>query len=274
MLLMVLLAAVSAATAPIPVASRSADAPVALPDASSVDDIIVTALRIPREKLPIGVYWSYQSRLPSRIARESAEMFLRCALRSSASKSVRLVVDGEPNSANARFAQGWIRETHRGCYPPTALAGYTISSTSKTIVGSGGSALDRGVIVETVLKTYAPDAALTPSMTADPAVQSRFQQREGFRNRLRLPADRDALIFATCLVRQEPVLATRLFRSEPGSLLERGLTQAIIIEGRECIGRASRVTVDPSFTRVYIMDAFYRWVVAARDVESLIPAAV
>ncbi len=264
---------VTVGTAAIPVAAYSAEASEVLPDASSADEIIVTALNIPREKLPTGVYWSQQSRLPSKIARENAQMFYRCALRSSALNSIRAVVDGEPNSAKARFAQGWIRETHRGCYPPMGLAGHTRPSESSTIRDVGISPLDRGVIVETVLKTYEPDAALTPAITSDPAVQSRFKQREGLRNRLRLPVDRDALILATCLVRQQPVLATRLFRSEPGSLLERGLIQTIIVEGRECIGHASRVTVDPSFMRVYVMDAFYRWVVASRGVESLIPAA-
>lgn len=270
MLRVALLAALSAAT--VPVAAQKADVPAILPDASSGDDIIVTALRIPRERLPTGVYWNYQSMLPSKIARENAQMFLRCALKTSGLKSMRMVVDGEPNSANARFAQGWIRTTHRGCYPPTTLAGYTTPAMPNTIAAVGESILDRGVIVESVLKSYAPDAALTPSITSDAAVQSRFQQREGLRNRLRLPNDRDALVFASCLVRQQPVLATRLFQSEPGSLLERGLIQTIIVQGRECVGQASRVTVEPSLVRVYIMDAFYRWVVAARGVESLIPA--
>lgn len=273
MLLIALMVAVSAASVPGQVAAHSADVPVVLPDASSADDIIVTALRIPREKLPTGVYWNYQSLLPNRIARENAQMFLRCAIGSNVSQSVRTVVDGEPNSATARFAQSWIRERHRGCYPPTALAGYTTTPMSNTISDAGLSVMDRGVIIETVLKTYASDAALTPDLTSDPKVQSRFQWREGFRNRFRLPTDRDALVYATCLVRQQPVLATRLFRSEPGSLLERGLTQALVVEGRQCIGRASRVTVDPSLMRVYIMDAFYRWVVAARGVDSLIPDA-
>jgi len=256
----------------LPATAQQAAAPVPLPDATSSDDIVVTALRIPREKLPAGVYWNYQTLLVSRIARENAEMFFRCAMKSGALEGVRKVVDGEPNSATARFWQGWISQTHRGCYPPTRLAGYTPSGRPAGIIDFGESRLDRGVIVENVLRAYAPDAQLTPAMTADPAVRSRFQQREGLRNRKRLPDDRDALVFASCLVRQQPVLATRLFHARPGSLLERGLTQTIIIEGRDCLGGTKRVTVDPSLVRVYIMDAFYRWVVAARGVDSLIPA--
>jgi len=273
MLLVALLTAVLITHSTVPAAAHRADAAADLPDASSTDEIIVTALQIPRDKLPTGVYWNYQSRLPSKIARENAQMFLLCALRSSASESIREVVDGEPNSAKARFSQGWIRTTHRGCYPPNGLAEFTMPLTPGTIIDEGRSVLDRGVIVETVLARYEPDAKLTLAVTANPEVQSRFRQREGFRNRLRPPIDRAALILATCLVRQQPVLATRLFHSKPGSFLERGTIQTIIIEGRECIGKASRITVDPSFTRVYIIDAFYRWIVAARGVKSLIPTA-
>jgi len=273
MSLVALLLAISTPIAAVPMQAERTAEPTSLPDASSNDDVIVTGLKIPRQKLPTGVYWNYQSLFLSKIARENAEMFLQCALKKSDTSDVRQVVDGEPNSATARFAQGWIKQTHRGCYPPTG-AGIAQIATNRpdSIADLGISRLERGVIVELALRTYAPDVALTPEMTADPAVQSRFQQREGLRNRLRLPDDRDALVFASCLVKEQPILATRLFRSDPGSLLERGLTQTIIVEGRACVGPISRVTVDPSLLRVYVMDAFYRWVVAARGVDSLIPA--
>jgi len=270
MLRTALLAALCATA--LPAAAQQPPAPIALPDETSGDDIIVSALRIPREKLPTGVYWNYQSILITRIVRENAEMFMRCALKPSNLDRVREVVDGEPNSATARFAQGWISETNRGCYPPVRTVGVIQSNGPASIADRGVSRVDRGVIVESVLRSYAPDAQLTPAMTEDTRVRSRFQQREGLRNRKRLPEDRDALVFASCLVRSQPVLATRLYRSEPGSLLERGLAQTIVVQGRACVGDASRVTIDPSLLRVYVMDAFYRWVVAARGVDSLIPA--
>jgi len=121
MLRIALLAALCATA--LPATAQQAAAPVQLPDASSGDDIIVSALRIPREKLPTGVYWNYQSILVSRIARENSEMFLRCAMKWSDLATVRQVVDGEPNSATARFAQGWISERHQGCYPPIRTVG-------------------------------------------------------------------------------------------------------------------------------------------------------
>ena len=257
-----LLIAVLAAAAP--VAAQRPAPPSSLPDASSSDEIIVTALRIPRDKLPAGVYWDTQSLLDSRVARENAQAFMKCALKSSDTALVRRVVDGEPNSATARYAQGWIKATHRSCYPPPPV--------TSNIVDGGGSILERGVIVEMALKSYAPDAALTREIIADGTVQTRFRERENYRNRLRVAQDYGALAFSSCLVKRQPVLSTRLFRSEPGSLLERGLIQAMIIGGRECLGGASRVTIDPSLMRVYIIDSFYRWVVAARGTESLIPA--
>lgn len=252
------------------IAQKTDNAPV-LPDASSDDEIIVQGLKIPRGKLPTSVYWSYPTVLANRIARENTDMFFRCALRASNMASLRQAVDGEPNSAKARTAQGLIILTQKGCYPPIRQIGGSVSTTA-AIADLGNSILDRGVMMEKVLKTYAPDAALTPAIVADPAVRDRFKMRESFRNRLRLPVDRSALIFASCLVREQPVLATRLFRSEPGSLLERGLIQAILVEGRDCTDGGRRITVDPTLGRVYIIDAFYRWVVAARGVDSLIPA--
>jgi hypothetical protein len=264
------LLALSLIVAPVAVQAQQAEFPASLPEAESSDDIIVQGLRIPREKLPTAVYWNYQSMLGMRIMRENAQMFMRCALKSTDRRWLRKVVDGDPNGADARFAQGQISQTHRGCYPPDRSFGMMVTRFPIGAAEVGESRLDRGVIVEQVLADYAPHAMLTPEMTGDPTVKSRFRQREGVRNRLRLPDDRDALIFASCLVEQQPVLATRLFRSMPGTSLERGLTQAIIVQGRVCVGNANRVTIDPSLARTYIIDAFYRWVVAARGVDSLI----
>ena len=107
--------------------------------------------------------------------------------------------------------------------------------------------------------------------TGDPAVRQRHDARERPRNRLRLPGERTAFSVASCLVREQPVLATRLVRAPAGEPLERGLIQAMLIDGRVCLGRIKRLTIDPATFRVYTVDAFYRWLVAARGVETLIP---
>ncbi len=254
------------------VAAQQPDLSVKLPDARSNDEIIVQGLRIPREKLPTGVYWSYDTLLPGRVTRARADMQMRCMLRIGDQRLVRQIVDGEPNSAVSRAALGRLVGANRGCYPPDPKAWSLVTVTPLRVTDLGGSQLDLGVIIEQVLRSHAPDAALTSEDIANPAVQDRFMARESVRNRLRLPADRDALVFASCLVRQQPVLATRLFRSNPGSLLERGLVQTMLVEGRVCTAGTRRVTVDPGTIRLYVIDAFYRWVLAARGVNSLIPA--
>lgn len=264
------LLALSLIAAPVAVVAQEPASVISLPQAESTDDIIVQGLRIPREKLPTSVHWNYQSMLAMRIMRENSQMFMRCALKSTDVHWLREVVDGEPNGADARFAQGRISQTHRGCYPPNRSVGLMLTRFPIGTADLGESRVDRGVIVEQVMANYAPDAVLTPEMTGDPVIRNRFRQREGVRNRLRLPYDRDSLIFASCLVEQQPVLATRIFRSTPGTPLERGLTQAIIVQGRVCVGNAARVTIDPTFARTYIIDAFYRWVVASRGVDTLI----
>ncbi len=255
-----------------PVTAQQRDTPVIQPDAQSNDEIIVNGLRIPREKLPTGIYWSYNTLLPGRVTRERTEMQLRCALRIGDQRLVRQIVDGEPNSAVSRAALARLLDANHGCYPPDPKAWVLTSVTPLEVTDLGDTQLDRGIIMEQVLRSHAPDAALTPRDIADPKVQARFMDREGLRNRLRLPTDRDALVFGSCLVRQQPVLATRLFRSAPGSLLERGLVQTMLIEAKPCIADVKRVTVDPTTIRLYVIDAFYRWVVAARGVDSLIPA--
>lgn len=243
---------------------------LALPTAEDSDEIIVEGLRIPRNQLPTGVYWDYSTILGSQMRREKADLYLGCAFRVGNVHWLRAAVDGEPNSAPARFAQGRMLQ-YGGCYPPVRTEGAVYSNRPIGSIDMGVSQLDRGVIMELVIRTYAQDAALTPETVRDPAVRNRFMAREGFRNRLRLPEDRDSLLFASCLVEEQPVLATRLVRSEPGSPLERGLTQAVIVEGRKCVGNTERVTIDPSMLRAYIVDAFYRWVVAVRGAGSLIP---
>ena len=242
----------------------SAAAPV-LPDADASDEIIIRALRIPKDKLPTRITLNYQTALGSKISYERSEMFAKCV---GTFDPVMLskVIDGPPGTSSAHFAQGWIIVTNRACYP-----GYPSGSADGDIRLKGTSKLDRGAILEAALRLYAPDAALTLAETEDLVVRRRFNRTESRRNRFRLKSDLDALLFSACLVRVQPELTTRLVRSSPGSDLESGLEQAILIQGRDCLGTTKAVTIDPTMLRVYLVDAFYRWVVAARGIPSLLP---
>jgi len=239
----------------------------ALPDADASDEIIVHALRIPKDKLPTRITLNYQTALGSRVAYERSEMFAKC-VGTFDPAMLSKVLDGPPGTSSAYFAQGWIILTNRVCYP-----GYPSGSAEGDIRLKGTSKLDRGAILEAALRLYAPDAALTLAETEDLKVRQRFNLTESQRNRFRTKSDHDALLFSACLVRLQPELTTRLVRSSSGSDLEHGLEQAILVQGRDCLGATKAVTIDPTMLRVYLVDAFYRWVVAARSVSSLLPVS-
>lgn len=255
----------------LPLASINAQS-VRLPAETDGDEVIVQALRIPRERLPTGVYWDINRQVEQRIAREQKQVFFQCALKFAKPITLRRIADGDTYSLMMRGAQGSLVVQARGCFPGLPeRSGGTI--TPLNLVDYGSSAYDRGMIVEMILRRDAPDAALTRADTQDPAVQERYRLREYSRNGLRLPNDRNAWLLMTCLVRDQPVLATRLVRSAPGSQLERGLIQAMLVEGRGCVGETKRVTINPEVFRPYLVDAFYRWVVASRNVASLVEPA-
>ncbi len=45
----------------------------------------------------------------------------------------------------------------------------------------------------------------------------------------------------------------------------------ILDQGRHCLGRQGPIEVEPLYFRYALTDAFYRWVVAARGVDTLLP---
>ncbi len=101
-------------------------------------------------------------------------------------------------------------------------------------------------------------------------VQARFDKRELPRNRFRLPADYKYFEVAVCIVRVAPELSVRLAKSERAATLG-DIQSALIDSARACVGDAREVKVDATEFRIYIADAVYRWAVAAKGVESLIP---
>lgn len=244
-------------------ALRSAD--TKLPDAGSSDEIIVQALKIPRGKLPVNVQWTTQNEIPSRIAYERADQFFTCAMRKVDQAKLREAVEGPPNFASTRYAQGMVIVTNFGCYPPRR---YGVSSDP---IDYGGDLLDRGILIERTLRAYLPNATLNVSQTLDPAVRERFLRTEMDHNRYRLGPTVAAFSIASCLVQVQPELATRLVHAEQGSPLVRGLEQAMIVNAPQCIEGRKKIVVEPTTSRLYIVEAFYRWLMAARNASTLIP---
>jgi len=129
----------------------------------------------------------------------------------------------------------------------------------------------RGAFVLRTIERYAPNLALTPAQLSDPVVQQRFREREGMRNRFRVPADMAYLGITTCLVQHDPVTARRILQSEDRRELHR-ISARLIDRNRTCVGGARKVSFDPFQFRFHIADAFYRWALAALNVPTLIPS--
>lgn len=234
------------------------------------------------------------SALNSRKAYEYSEMLATCAVRSKLSSTalLRAVVDGDVNSSAQSYAQDRLKRTYISCGegpgllnmnnpepPSTKLIGPQRGSRDDLIGnppgGTDGSPLgrsvyDRGAVTIRALKTFVPDLSLTAAQTGDPAVQSRFNLREMPRNRSRLPVDQLYFQVAVCIVRVAPELSVRLAMGDRAATAG-GLQATLLNRARVCVGNAKKIYVDATQFRLYIADALYRWTVAARNVDSLIP---
>ena len=270
------------------------------PQDSVPDDIIVEGYR-ERKKLDTrtGVPTATNT-VDNRVKYEYSERLAKCALRGrlSSIKMLRAVVDGEVNTASYTVAQDRLVRSNITCGESPQLLTFTGPPTTKkdgeralgsqiSVPGDTGdftgisgqtsasplgfSIYDRGAFTVETLKRYAPDLKLTKAQTNDPAVQSRFNLREVPRNRFRLREDYKYFEVAVCVVRVEPRLAVRLAMSDGGARLG-DLQEALIDRARVCVGNSPHVKVDPTQFRLYIADAVYRWAVAARGVDTLLPS--
>lgn len=189
-------------------------------------------------------------------------IFARC-LRNVPASVLRKVIDGPPNRADTTYAQGLLVSKHITCHLAYYRAPFDVAA-------AGVSIFDRDAVLEQAIKTYAPKLALTRAETSDPAVAARFNAVEVPRNHWRQPLDYRYFEIAVCMVRIEPELSVALLHASSGSTREKRIEGAIIGRARVCVGDARRVSFDPTEFRTFMIDALYRWVVAARGVDSLI----
>lgn len=281
-------------TCPVFAQSQAPRAPANLPPDALPDDVVVEGYRERPDiqthaKVPVAV-----STTRNRQTYEHSEQLAKCAARSKLSdlKRLRAVVDGEFNTATMLLAQDRLKRIYVSCSEGAGILENTKAPQSDmeqaalfdgqtdflSRAGSfaadaaplGYSIYDRGAFTIQALKLFAPDLKLTRAETGDPQVQSRFNLREVPRNRLRLREDYDYFAIAVCMVRVEPRLSVRLAMSD-GSARFGDVQAALIDRARICVGGAKNVQVDPTQFRLYIADAVYRWAVAARGVDSLIP---
>lgn len=260
-------------------------------DDSQPDDIVVEGYRdrtgVDRRTTPPSAV----STLRNRRTYEYSERMAKCAARGHLSRPDQLsaVVDGQFNTVTHDLAQDRLVRINITCSESPTLASMTAPPASDAQKGLaqqgrvyggllgqtdaaplGHSIYDRGAFTVQAIKMYAPDLHLTPAQVNDPAVQARFNQREIARNRFRLPVDYHYFEVAVCMVRLQPALAVRLATSN-GSARFGDVQEALLDRARDCVGGAQHVSVDPTQFRLYIADAVYRWAVAVRGTDSLIP---
>ncbi len=235
-------------------------------DSAERQVIIVEGQRVPVVKTPTKIEpASGLLVLRNEIALDKAQIFVRC-VDDIDPAVLREILDGPPNKASTRYAQGLLVSKHITCH-----LGHSTFIMDEDPKARGTSMFDRGALLEYALERYAPDLSLTLADTHDPAVKRRFTEREVPRNQWRQPADYRHFEIALCMVREAPELSVRLIKSPINSELQQRLQAAVIGTARICVGDAKKVVVDGAQFRMWIGDAVWRWAEAARGVESLIP---
>lgn len=213
-----------------------------------------------------------------------AEVFAKCMMFFDPFY-LRRAIDDPPHSSTATFALGRLIQKNIGCYPdqevvPPRSAADLGDCNAATVSGMVDEAwrakecrapYDRAAIIRRVMAKYGGTLELTDKQTRDPAVQARFDAREVPRNRLRREDDKLMFEISVCLVRMAPALSVDLVETDD-TKQQYWLEDEIIEKARPCIGGALQLGIDPAELRDYISDAVYRWIVAARNVDSLIPA--
>lgn len=242
-------------------------------------EIVVEADRLPPRKAPPPPGITIQSdRQVNRVLDEKAQMFVRCAP-FFPPKILRRVIDGQPNTPKALLAMDSFIRANMACWPdlpaaptppPPTLAScwqaYTVAD-----IPVCRSNYDRGAILEAAIMRFAPDAKLTVQDVDDLAVMARLKVSEEIRLQHAYSDERVRAHVAQCLARSEPDETTRLVHAHGDALLQTQYVYRILDHAKHCLGNPERVEVEPLYFRYVLIDAFYRWVVAARHVDTLFP---
>lgn len=256
------------------------DQPTSPPTQQESEDVVVTGLRDLNDAEPSvttrNMMSGYTGAGPGRSKNAFwfSEQFARCAVKRTSGNLQRLkrVLDSRTNSSMQAGNQTRLVQLHSTCTENPAIARSTNVDASATLPEHyDGTYYDRGALYVEAIIAFAPDLELTNKQLADPAVQARFNARETSLARFRLPQDRQFFQIAICVVRKQPELALDLVRTrEPLAKIGR-IEASMVNRSMECLGGAKQVYFDPMQFRFYIADALYRWAVAAKGVESLVP---
>ncbi len=200
-----------------------------------------------------------------------------CATRGGPRRLAQLrdVVDGvfaTPRQERAQDRMVWTTST---CGEGAAVRAHGVSMVGQVNVRADSASypgiLYRGAFIIETLRAFAPNLALTREQLADPVVQQRFLMREDARASKRLPNDLRFFRTAICMVREQPELAIRLVQTNPVEQSTAAVQAHLIERTRGCTGYQKQLVVDPFQLRAFVADALYRWTLAVRDVDTLIP---
>ncbi|MCT8001931.1 hypothetical protein NZL82_08545 [Sphingomonas sanguinis] len=242
-------------------------------------EVVVEGERLPDEKAPPppGIKKQGNTLAVAQVDDQS-KIFQRC-VKFTPTDTLRQVVDGRPNSPQHEYSLDRFIRINVACYPgaqqpPPESPGY---SYCRAVIGNDRlpicrSYYDRGAIIEGAVAHFAPDATLTMAEVADKEVQKRLDAREATRLALALPADKARMQIAECLVMSQPEQVTKMFQARDTPALQVQYVYRIMDRGKVCLGGIKSARVEPLYFRYVLTEAFYRWVVAARNVDTLIPA--
>ncbi|MCD2324076.1 hypothetical protein LQ953_08640 [Sphingomonas sp. IC-56] len=239
-------------------------------DAKSSADVVVTGKK-QREERTAGAVTALD---------EYSVRFARCAKKVDI-RLLHKIIDGEPYSSPSQYALDRAIRTNMGCY-----MGYHTPGSPEPYYGVCNAIdnhayrfrlpvcrapYDRAALVAEAIARYAPDVRLTKTQTMNVQVQARLGAREKQRNRLRPLTERQYVAVTLCMVGNAPEAAADLVHNNRSSKLQKSAADRLIEETSECTGDAKELKIDRVEFRNYVVDAFYSWLVAARNVPSLLP---
>jgi len=251
------------------------------PQGSPGRDVVVRGERLPETNAPPPPGITVQSdRIVNRTLDEKAQMFVRCAPLFPP-KVLRRAIDGQPNRPTTLLAMDSFIRANQACWPdmpsPPLPPPPDLASCWQVYTVTGPpvcrSSYDRGAVLEAAIARFAPDAALTAQEVDDPAANARLEAREKQRLLFAYSDEKIRAQVTQCLVRAEPEETTRMVHAHGNAALQTQYVYRILDRAKHCLGNPERIEVEPLFFRYALTDAFYRWVVAVRDVDSLLPAA-
>jgi len=243
-------------------------------------DIVVTSqLQMPKNPSTVVAPPPANIRSGSANMANYADASRRAAACATRGQIVKLsllheVVDGTISTPSQERAQDWLVRQTATCGEGAAIAlgGWQIGAGGRASSNDNLGILYRGAFMAETIKSFAPDIMLTRTQLADPVVQQRFIARESIRASKRLPFDIKYFRVAICMVREQPELATQLVRTDPIARSTLAIQAHLVNRARGCAGNPKRLVIDQYEFRNYIADALYRWILAVRDVDTLVPA--